>query len=577
MKRTITICIILSILLMTALHAFAVQVSDDFSQVSVNMPDIIVELKGNSFEAEQDDISASLGGNALNVEDFHPYDQSKDSTLVYMLVDTSGTIARDSSYGEMIKDYIKHYAGNMSQQDAMVIVTFGKEVKKIQDATSDRDKIAKAVDKLTFNDDYTRLYDALDFAYNEAASNVTGYTRTYAMLFSDCADDTKTGITESEIKNKYMSHQLPLYVAAPDFAEKADTEVLGPIARASGGSLEKPENISEMNEFGDRIDNVSILKLKADTNLAAGEEQNLQVSFGDYSFNTKIMVARSVVDKEAPVIKKLSYDQQNNRFVISFSEKVTDASQKGSYSVVDEHGKKWTIAEAEAPTASETVQLVMAEQIPNGLYTITASNLTDTSNQKNALTENSKSIEVTGIVLPVQEDGFFALPLLIALGAGVLLIGAIVAILVIVLNSKKSHRDDTVLDIPTIEEPQRAQVINEYEDTVSSVKHHIKNNNTIKLQLLIKTGNSSEQRINTEVFDSVIVGRSSICEVFIDDTKLSRQHFALENVKQELVISDLNSKNGTFVNGVRITGRRKLMNHDRIVAGLTEIQVMITE
>ena len=75
----------------------------------------------------------------------------------------------------------------------------------------------------------------------------------------------------------------------------------------------------------------------------------------------------------------------------------------------------------------------------------------------------------------------------------------------------------------------------------------------------------------------MIVGRSSVCEIFIDDAKLSRQHFALENLNRELYISDLNSKNGTFVNGVRVDSRRKVMNHDRILAGLSEITVTITE
>lgn len=557
--------------------ASSAQTADSFSQVNVNLPNITVELKGTDFDTENlSGVKASLGDSALTVKEFHPYNQNDDSTLVYMMVDISATISKDEKYGGMVKNYIKEYASNMSSKDAMVLLTFGEKVTRILDATNDAEKIGKAVDNLEFNEDYTHLYDALDNVYNEVSSSVTDYTRTYAMVFTDCDDDTKTGVTEEEIK-KYSTHQLPLYVAAPDFAEKKSTDALGAIARASGGNLEKTDTKESFRSFGDNIDKVSILTLEADNNNATGEEKNLQISFDNYSFNINVAVSRSVADNDLPSIKSLDYDEQNNRFIIKFSEKVTDASQKGAYSVVDESGKKWTIAEAEAQTASDIVQLVMSEQITNGLYTVAAEGLTDVSNQKNPLTENTKSVEVTGITPPVEE-GMGILPLLIAV-AGALVIIAGVTVMIIVLSRRNANKGE-IGEIPiaaVVPHQVSSDVINEYSSCAPRVKHHIINENTVKLQMRIKTGKSSEQLINTEVADSVIIGRSSICEIFIDDAKLSRQHFAIENIDSELYISDLNSKNGTFVNGVRVTGRRKLVNHDRIVAGLSEISVTITE
>ena len=50
------------------------------------------------------------------------------------------------------------------------------------------------------------------------------------------------------------------------------------------------------------------------------------------------------------------------------------------------------------------------------------------------------------------------------------------------------------------------------------------------------------------------IGRSEVADVRIEDTRISRRHAALEVTEREVRIVDLESKNGTFVNGVRVFG-----------------------
>lgn len=54
---------------------------------------------------------------------------------------------------------------------------------------------------------------------------------------------------------------------------------------------------------------------------------------------------------------------------------------------------------------------------------------------------------------------------------------------------------------------------------------------------------------------------------FPDDASLSRQHLLLEEEDDTLYISDLNSKNGTRVNGAMVKERRSLRPGDRVMAG----------
>lgn len=391
MKRFIILILTALLAAASVVTAFADETANNFGRVNINMPELTVELKDTDLD-DASEIEAYLGDSKLTVDDAHTYDQSQDTSRVYMLVDISATMNR---YRNQVREFIKSYASRMGEKDALALVTVGNEVKVVLDETNDASKIAEKVDALKFDEDYTHLCDALDTVYNKAAVTMNDYTRSYVLAFTDCDDDTKTGVTVQEIADKYKSHQLPLFISAPYNNEK-----FSKIARESGGGLQVIENLDEFDTFTNTIDEVSILKLKADNNNASGEQKNLQIKSGDKSYNINVTVSNSIADNEAPSIKSLSFDEQNNRFVLTFSEKVTDASSKGAYSVTDENGKKWTVKSAEAQTEADSVQLVMEDSITNGVYTVTVEGLTDVSKQKNPLSEKSKSVEVSGIVPP---------------------------------------------------------------------------------------------------------------------------------------------------------------------------------
>lgn len=56
----------------------------------------------------------------------------------------------------------------------------------------------------------------------------------------------------------------------------------------------------------------------------------------------------------------------------------------------------------------------------------------------------------------------------------------------------------------------------------------------------------------------VVLGRGLECDVVIKDTKASRRHCRLIREDGGYVLEDLESRNGTFVEGQRIEGRIKL-------------------
>jgi pSer/pThr/pTyr-binding forkhead associated (FHA) protein len=68
----------------------------------------------------------------------------------------------------------------------------------------------------------------------------------------------------------------------------------------------------------------------------------------------------------------------------------------------------------------------------------------------------------------------------------------------------------------------------------------------------------------------VVIGRSSDCDVHLDDANVSRRHAEVRRIGDGYSLVDLGSTNGTEVNGQRIQ-ETALMNGDVISVGTTRI------
>jgi len=86
-----------------------------------------------------------------------------------------------------------------------------------------------------------------------------------------------------------------------------------------------------------------------------------------------------------------------------------------------------------------------------------------------------------------------------------------------------------------------------------------------ELQILSPDGQNRFIPLDAE---RISLGRSSAAELsFPDDNGLSRQHLAIERDGDGWALRDLGSKNGTMLNGAKISGRTPLKSGDRITAG----------
>ena len=191
-----------------------------------------------------------------------------------------------------------------------------------------------------------------------------------------------------------------------------------------------------------------------------------------------------------------------------------------------------------------TVTLTMTEDFYNGDYILRCSNIRDQSqdvNEMNAVAEFTieRGMDAGTAEMKETVQSYWWIGLVLS----IILIGII---LMLAVRKRKVE----VIQIDPGE---------------------LKKADSKKIRLTITDRAGIIKDVEWNVEGSLFVGRSDICNIYFDDDRLSKQHFVIEVNKMGCYMEDLESTNGTFVNGVKITSRRMLLDGDVITAGREKI------
>ena len=95
------------------------------------------------------------------------------------------------------------------------------------------------------------------------------------------------------------------------------------------------------------------------------------------------------------------------------------------------------------------------------------------------------------------------------------------------------------------------------------------------LRIILKFNSTVIKEIKIDQ-DEIIIGRDSENEVQIDNVAVSREHAKIIKDSNSYYIQDLNSTNGTFVNGKKIN-KKFLKKDDEISIGKHSLQIILEE
>ena len=78
---------------------------------------------------------------------------------------------------------------------------------------------------------------------------------------------------------------------------------------------------------------------------------------------------------------------------------------------------------------------------------------------------------------------------------------------------------------------------------------------------------------NIPLTTRITIGRISANNIIIDDNMVSRRHAVIQKIRNSYFLIDLNSKNGSFVNGKQVPPDKyiRLRGNDLIKIGRTEL------
>jgi len=97
----------------------------------------------------------------------------------------------------------------------------------------------------------------------------------------------------------------------------------------------------------------------------------------------------------------------------------------------------------------------------------------------------------------------------------------------------------------------------------------------MRVELRFTRGPRAGQSLALDDNQTVIIGRGVETTFRIDDPSISRRHCQITNSPQGVLIADLGSSNGTYVNAQRIGTWVQLGPHDEVILGNNQVQVVL--
>lgn len=573
-KSACAFCAVCLLLSVCSFGVFAANKNSEkvIGMVRSNIPYIQVEIKNN--DIEKSDVSGRLGSEAVPLYSLDKIAETK--SLTYVLIDNSTSMTKahicpPGSFEKLKEGAKALISSQVDDKNNFAVYSIGKgDPKKLGEVIdkASAETVGNAVSALKGDEAGTNLNQALSDLFADALAQNSSYQTVKFLLITDSSADYSNGIAISEIDDLFQYNKIPIYTVCNTTSNNSEAfKQFRTISRNSGGEGFVYDYYSDSDasallstvyeEMQTGFLATFIANVPADNNT---KEFVVNLKGTDYGETVKLDTAANI---DAPVQASVQVNDSNNAFIIAFRQDGFPGNLPVNEQALNNSAYEICKAAKDKPLAVQKVErntdgsytVTMKEDIYSGNYDFRFIDITDLSKNANAVS-NLDNVEIQA-----KNPFWRVFPYLM----GVVCV-AVVALLfyLILLKLKKKKNVKKIKEL----------FITQVNETVEE-KHYIQNvaPQSHPVTLYCQTANNPQRKLTLKVVSSFIVGRSNICEVCIEDAKMSRQHFAVEYTGGVFMISDLNSVNGTFVNGVRVLSRQRLNSGDMILAGLTRVRI----
>lgn len=525
--------------------------------INVNMPQIMIYAREpESFDQEK--IKVFLNDEALKVTQVEALSHSAQGIEYYFLLDTS--ISIDDRHFQGMKAGLIAFVNDLSENDQVTLLTFGQDICKVYTGKAGKD-FSKRVAELKNEEPQTHMFEAMVKLSNIA--DVNSEKRKVAVLLSDGDNIARVSNTRREAQRALKNAGITLYPLLSENVKAANESKIGEMARALGGKgylIGKGNVKKKLNLVKHDISKELRIEATAGTNIIP-TPFIITLDYDKEGFTTskqKISPTGYQKDDTVPNIKRLER-VGNSQIKIVFSEAVLGADKKENYHI-SLNGHDIDLLDASYSEEEHSAILKTVEPLVGGKYEVRANGVVDNSMERNALKAYSGKLKgmpyIIYAIYSILRD-YWWLAVLIGL------VAAVSAGTIIIKRRKGFVQiDGKLISSKNIGKRYKFHLKKESGCTVQRV-----------ISLSIDYNGSKSTELDYTIERSVIFGRGDTCEIRFDDPTMSRQHFFIELQEQNLVVGDLDTSNGTMVNGIRIHTPRKLENGDMITAGRTNMTI----
>ncbi len=207
-------------------------------QETEDQVEIICTIPGETDSADQ--VQVLLGDQMLSIHDVARAGQEKLPMTVYCLVDVSGSM---KGRMDQAKEVLSAINSGLSEQDSLVI---GKMGNQITDSgfLNTREEGKAEIDSLAYTGEDTDLYSGIIHGLRFLRQEPGVHSMRALVVISDGCDDQGDGSTWREAYEMVSQSHIPVYTAALvlSAADYEQAKELGSFARSSAGGVHLPKS-----------------------------------------------------------------------------------------------------------------------------------------------------------------------------------------------------------------------------------------------------------------------------------------------------------------------------------------------
>lgn len=563
-------CFILTLIL---LFGFAVSVAAEGESIRItyagaNLPEIVVNAQTDNMDIDCQDVTLNFDGKTVNASSAEKYDKSKHSRRVFFLLDLSTSMK--AQYFTSAKECIADFADNMGENTTVYLITFGKDVSCVLDGSNDAGEIKSVLSTLSNNQGGTKFFAAIKQAM-DISDTCPMADMEYAVAFSD-GEDFQTGdTTQKEVEDKIGKSAMPIYAmrAETGRVSASDIRIFRSLVAESHGKMYSYSTENSVEVFDDlNSETASQYIIHADTgsNVFNGLSQLLYLKVNGIQSEQISFAAKSKTDITAPeIISEPVISKKDNTITFEISEDIINSANvsptKDDFSLYTKKGKNVEISDViyEKTDNGYLLTVCPKKKIVKCEYRLICKDITDNSIEKNPLPQTYVFKSNVGISAFSAFIRNYWYAFIIAL--------TVILLIVIMLVMMKRRNVKSIKEL----------FINSDKNDIE-IKHFVNDKTEGRpLRLTVISANNVAKTIDMSIKGSAVFGRANICDVVFDDMKMSRQHFCIGEENGQFVLNDLETTNGTYLNGVMVKAPQLLKNGDKIFAGLSTITIEFKE